>query len=65
MSAEEVCAQVQEQFPHVNISTVYRTLELLVGLDLVQETRLGPAGASSRWKRRCRIITWCATPAAA
>ena len=42
MSAEEVCCQVQEQFPHVNISTVYRTLELLVGLGLVRETRLGP-----------------------
>ena len=42
MSAEEVCGQVQEQFPHVNISTVYRTLELLVELDLVRETRLGP-----------------------
>jgi len=43
MSAEEVCTQVQEQFPHVNISTVYRTLELLVGLGLVRETHLGPA----------------------
>ena len=43
MSAEEVCAQVQKQFPNVNISTVYRTLELLVELDLVRETHLGPA----------------------
>jgi Fur family ferric uptake transcriptional regulator len=43
MSAEAVCLKVQEQFPHVNISTVYRTLELLVGLGLVRETRLGPA----------------------
>ena len=42
MSAEDVCAQVQQQFPHVNISTVYRTLELLVELHLVHETRLGP-----------------------
>lgn len=42
MSAEEVCRLVQEQFPHVNISTVYRTLELLVELRLVRETRLGP-----------------------
>jgi Fur family ferric uptake transcriptional regulator len=43
MSAEEVCSLVQQQFPQVNISTVYRTLELLVGLGLVRETRLGPA----------------------
>jgi Fur family ferric uptake transcriptional regulator len=42
MSAEEVCAQVQEQFPHINMSTVYRTLELLVELALVRETHLGP-----------------------
>ncbi len=42
MSAEEVCAQVQQHFPHINISTIYRTLELLVELDLVRETHLGP-----------------------
>jgi Fur family ferric uptake transcriptional regulator len=42
MSADEVCARVQERFPHVNMSTVYRTLELLVGLGLVRETHLGP-----------------------
>jgi len=42
MSAENICGQVQRQFPHVNISTVYRTLELLVDLHLVRETRLGP-----------------------
>ena len=27
--------------PEVNLSTVYRTLQLLVSLDLVSETRLG------------------------
>jgi Fur family transcriptional regulator, ferric uptake regulator len=43
MSAEDVCAQVQQQFPHVNISTIYRTLELLVELRLVRETHLGPS----------------------
>ena len=42
MSAEEICGQVQSRFPHVNISTVYRTLELLVELRLVRETHLGP-----------------------
>jgi len=43
MSAEDICLRVQEQFPHVNMSTIYRTLELLVGLGLVRETHLGPA----------------------
>jgi Fur family ferric uptake transcriptional regulator len=41
MTAEEIAAEVQTQLPDVNISTVYRTLELLVSLDLVSETRLG------------------------
>jgi Fur family ferric uptake transcriptional regulator len=41
MTAEEIAAQVQTQLPDVNLSTVYRTLELLVSLDLVSETRLG------------------------
>lgn len=42
MSAEQVCEQVQASFPNVNISTVYRTLDLLVRLELVKETLLGP-----------------------
>lgn len=42
LSAEQICSRVQETFPNVNVSTVYRTLELLVGLGLVRETHLGP-----------------------
>jgi Fur family ferric uptake transcriptional regulator len=42
LSAEQICARVQETFPNVNLSTVYRTVELLVGLGLVRETHLGP-----------------------
>lgn len=41
ISAEEIHAQVRVKYPHVNISTVYRTLELLKNLDLVTETDLG------------------------
>ena len=41
ISAEEIHAQVCAKYPHVNISTVYRTLELLKNLDLVTETDLG------------------------
>ena len=40
-TAEEIATEVQQTLPEVNVSTVYRTLELLVGLKLVQETRLG------------------------
>jgi len=41
ISAEEIYAQVVAKYPHVNISTVYRTLELLKELRLVTETDLG------------------------
>jgi len=41
ISAEEIYAQVLAKYSHVNISTVYRTLELLKRLGLVTETDLG------------------------
>ena len=41
ISAEEIYVQVVAKYPHVNISTVYRTLELLKRLNLVTETDLG------------------------
>ncbi len=41
VSAEEIYAQVVAKYPHVNISTVYRTLELLKQLGLVTETDFG------------------------
>jgi len=41
ISAEEIYAQVITKYPVVNISTVYRTLELLKRLGMVTETDLG------------------------
>jgi len=41
ISAEEIYAQVVAKYSHVNISTVYRTLELLKRPGLVTETDLG------------------------
>jgi len=41
ISAEEIYAQVVAKYSNVNISTVYRTLELLKRLGLVTETDLG------------------------
>ncbi len=41
ISAEEIYRQVAMRYPHINISTVYRTLELLKSLGLVTETNLG------------------------
>ena len=47
ISAEEIYDQVCARYPNVNISTVYRTLELLKDLGLVTETDLG--GGSFRY----------------
>ncbi len=41
ISAEEIYAQVIDKYSHVNISTIYRTLDLLKRLGLVTETDLG------------------------
>jgi len=41
ISAEEIYSQVVAKYPNVNISTIYRTLELLEQLGLVTETDLG------------------------
>ena len=41
ISAEEIYVQVVDRYPYVNISTVYRTLDLLKRLGLVMETDLG------------------------
>jgi Fur family ferric uptake transcriptional regulator len=41
VSAEEIYAKVKAKYPYANISTVYRTLELLSELGLVNEVSLG------------------------
>ena len=41
ISAEEIYAQVSAQYPGVNMSTIYRTLELLKQLGLIYEVDLG------------------------
>ncbi|UCG55199.1 MAG: transcriptional repressor [Dehalococcoidia bacterium] len=41
ISADEIYSRVCDRYPHLNISTVYRTLELLKELGLVTETDMG------------------------
>jgi Fur family ferric uptake transcriptional regulator len=43
---EQICEHVQRVAPAVNITTVYRTLDLLEGLDLVRHTHLGHGAPS-------------------
>jgi Fur family ferric uptake transcriptional regulator len=40
-TADELFAAAQERYPYLNISTVYRTLELLRDIGIVAETDLG------------------------
>lgn len=40
-SADDVCSAVSRIAPHVNTATVYRTLDLLVSLDLATQAHLG------------------------
>ncbi len=41
ISAEEIHADVVKKYPHVNISTIYRTLTLLEQLGMVTQTDMG------------------------
>ena len=41
ISAEDIFKQVVAKYPNVNVSTVYRTLELLERLGLVTKTEMG------------------------
>jgi Fur family transcriptional regulator, ferric uptake regulator len=45
-SAEELAAEVQVQAPDVNISTIYRNLEELVRLGIVDRTHMGGGPAA-------------------
>ncbi len=61
VSAEEIHARARRQYPYLNISTVYRTLELLNDRGLVAETDLGggrflyhPTGKAQHHHLVCR-----------
>jgi len=41
VSAEEIHSKAQSRYPYIDISTVYRTLQLLEELGLVAETNMG------------------------
>lgn len=41
LSAEEVHSRITQRYPYMDLSTVYRTLELLVDLNLAKESDLG------------------------
>lgn len=54
ISAEEIYSQVCLRYPSLNISTVYRTLELLKDLGLVTETDMGEGYFRYHWMDKSR-----------
>jgi Fur family ferric uptake transcriptional regulator len=54
ISADEIYQAVRQRYPHINISTVYRTLELLRELGLVTETDLGGGKVYYHWAEKGR-----------
>ena len=62
---EEIWADVQQTASGVNISTIYRALELLEQLGLVTHTHLGTARPAITWRPRPITCTWSAPAAAA
>jgi len=43
---EQICTQVQQSAPAVNITTIYRTLDLMERIGLVRHTHLGHGAPS-------------------
>jgi len=54
ISAEEIHSLVRQRYPFVDISTVYRTLEVLKGMGLVMETDLGEGRVRYHWAEKGR-----------
>jgi Fe2+ or Zn2+ uptake regulation protein len=48
LSADEICDLARRKVPRLSLSTVYRTLDLLKGMDLISELQL--AGDHSRYE---------------
>lgn len=54
VSAEEICERVRQTYPFVNISTVYRTLDVLRGLDLALSADFGDGSLRYHWAEKGR-----------
>ncbi|MDO8671446.1 MAG: Fur family transcriptional regulator [Dehalococcoidia bacterium] len=54
LTAETIHSRIREQYPYVNISTVYRTLEWLKKLGMVTETDMGEGSVCYHWAENGR-----------
>ncbi len=51
LTAGDIFAQVRTDYPYVDVSTVYRTLNVLKELRLVTETNMGTGDTAYEWMR--------------
>jgi Fur family ferric uptake transcriptional regulator len=49
MTAADIYERVRQEYPYVDISTVYRTLSVLKDMRLISETHMGGADAAFEW----------------
>ena len=49
LSAADIYERVKEQYPYVDISTVYRTLSVLKDMRFISETHMGGGDATFEW----------------
>ena len=49
LSAADIYERVKQEYPYVDISTVYRTLSVLKDLRLISETHMGTGDAAFEW----------------
>ena len=49
LSAADIFERVKQEYPYVDISTVYRTLTVLKDLRLISETHMGGGDAAFEW----------------
>jgi Fur family ferric uptake transcriptional regulator len=49
LSAADIYERVRQEYPYVDISTVYRTLSVLKDLRLISETHMGTGDAAFEW----------------
>jgi Fur family ferric uptake transcriptional regulator len=50
LTAAEILAEVKKEYPYVDISTIYRTMNALKELHLVSETDMGSGEYSYEWR---------------
>lgn len=50
LTAAEILAEVRKEYPYVNVSTIYRTMNALKELRIVSETDMGSGEYSYEWR---------------